>query len=120
VRFNNEVRGYNVELRGRYADAFDVNSGVFYSGANIAPPGGTCSAATADQCSGAPGAQTYQYPSVPVNITADVNVSWRLPFMADNLTWSVLANNILDNKRASMAGVPAIGRLVMTRLQYKF
>jgi outer membrane receptor protein involved in Fe transport len=55
-----------------------------------------------------------------VNITADVNVSWRLPFMADNLTWSVLANNILDNKRASMAGVPAIGRLVMTRLQYKF
>jgi iron complex outermembrane receptor protein len=120
VRFNNEVRGYNVELRGRYADAFDVNSGVFYSGANIAPPGGTCSAAAADQCSGASGAQTYQYPSVPVNITADVNVSWRLPFMADNLTWSVLANNILDNKRASMAGVPAIGRLVMTRLQYKF
>jgi iron complex outermembrane receptor protein len=120
IRFNNELRGYNLELRGRYADGFDVNSGVFYSGANISAPGGTCSDAAAAQCSGAAGAQTYQYPAVPTSITADINFSWRLPFMAENLTWSVLANNVLDNKRASMAGVPAIGRLVMTRLQYKF
>src|SRR5690606_33607838 len=84
LRFNNAVRGYNIEMRGRYADAFDVNSGVFYSGADIPAPGGTCSAAAADQCSGAPLTQTYQYPSVPVSATMDVNFSWRLPFGAQN------------------------------------
>jgi outer membrane receptor for ferrienterochelin and colicins len=120
LRYANEVRGFSSELRGRYADAFRVNSGVFFSGAPIPAPGGTCSEAAAEQCSGAPGAQTYTYPSVPVSMTLDLNLSWRLPFAAENLTWSVLANNVLDNKVPTMAGVPPIGRLVMTRLSYKF
>ncbi len=120
LRYNNELKGLSTELRGRYADAFAVNSGVFYSGVDIPAPGGTCSEATADQCSGEAGAQTYRYPAVPVSATIDLNVSWRLPFAGENVTWSVLANNILDNKRPTMAGIPAIGRLVMTRLQYRF
>ncbi len=120
LRYVNELKGLSTELRGRYADAFHVNSGVFYSGTDIDAPDGTCSDAAADQCSGAPGAQQYRYPSVPVSATIDLNVSWRLPFLGENVTWSLLANNVLDNKRPTMAGIPAIGRLVMTRLQYRF
>jgi outer membrane receptor for ferrienterochelin and colicins len=120
LRYANEVKGVSAELRGRYADAFQVNSGVFFSGAAIPAPGGTCSEAAAEQCTGAAGQQTYAYPDVPVSMTMDVNLSWRLPFAADNLTWSLLASNVLDNARPTMAGVPGIGRLVMTRLSYKF
>jgi len=120
LRYTNELKGLSTEFRTRYADAFDVNSGVFYSGRVIPAPGGTCSGAAADQCTGDPGTQTYSYGGVPVSATIDINVSWRLPFAGENLTWSVLANNVLDNKRPTMAGIPAMGRLVMTRLQYRF
>jgi hypothetical protein len=40
----------------------------------------------------------------------------------ENRRWlvGINATNILNNERASFAGVPDIGRLVLTRVQYSF
>jgi iron complex outermembrane receptor protein len=63
----------------------------------------------------------YTYPAVPVNAFLDVGFSWRLPFAGtQQITWSINGTNVLDNKRATFAGVPEIGRMVMTRIQYAF
>jgi outer membrane receptor for ferrienterochelin and colicins len=89
TRWADEAKGYSTELRGRYTNAFFVNTGVYNA-------------------------------QVPVNAFLDASLSWKLPFGVRQATWSVNALNVLDNKRASFAGVPEIGRLVMTRLQYEF
>lgn len=88
-KFRDEASGIGAELRGRYVNAFPVNSGVYVG-------------------------------HVPVNALVDAGFSYRLPFGARNATWSVSATNILDNERATFVGVPQIGRLVMTQLQYRF
>ena len=46
-------------------------------------------------------------------------VSWELP-VARAPRWSVTATNLLDNKVATFVGVPKIGRLLLTRLQYTY
>lgn len=98
VRFHDEPRGYSAEIRGRYADAFPVNSGVFNS-YNVGTP--------------------VRYPGVPVNALLDLGFSWRLP-VAASVRWSLNATNVLNNEVPTFVGTPNIGRLVMTRLQYTF
>lgn len=98
IRRVDEVRGMSAELRGRYMDAFQVNSGVFNS-FNIGTP--------------------TPYPSVPVNAFVDVGFSWRLP-MAQNVRWSLNVQNLLDNQVQSFVGVPMVGRFATTRVQYTF
>ncbi len=99
-RYENAPHAYSVELRGRYSDAFPVNSGVFNS-YGIGPTG------------------TVPYPSVPVNALLDLNMSWKLP-IANAPRLSLTGTNILDNKVQTFVGVPKIGRLVVTQLQYTF
>jgi outer membrane receptor for ferrienterochelin and colicins len=99
IRYADEVKGFSGEVRGRYADAFQVNSGVFNS---YGVGGGV------------------RYPGVPVNAFLDAGVSWRIPSRAGQLRWSINAQNILDNKVQSFVGVPEIGRLILTRIQYAF
>lgn len=57
---------------------------------------------------------------VPVNAFLDASIAWRPP--VENRRWlvGINATNILDNRRPSFAGVPDIGRLVLTRVQYTF
>ena len=98
LRYENQVHGYSAELRGRYADAFPVNSGVFNS-YNIGTP--------------------VPYPPVPVNAFIDASMSWVLP-VRGSPRWSVSATNILDNRVPTFVGVPALGALVMTRIQYQY
>jgi iron complex outermembrane receptor protein len=98
VRYSDLAKGLSAEIRGRYADAFQVNSGVFNS-YNVGTP--------------------VRYPPVPVNAFLDLGFSWMLPFAA-NVRWSVNATNVLDNEVATFVGTANIGRLVMTRLQYSF
>lgn len=130
-RWNDEIRGLSVELRGRYANTFPVNSGVYASNRTFpAPavlnpnvpagtyqpsaPGANCSENTPENC-------VYTYPAVPVNAFLDLGFSWRLPVRgSQQITWSINGTNILDNKRATFAGVPEIGRMIMTRIQYAF
>jgi iron complex outermembrane receptor protein len=98
VRYENQLGGWSAEVRGRYADAFPVNSGVFNS-YNIGTP--------------------VPYPPVPVNALLDAGFSWVLP-VSGSPRWSLNATNLLDNKVATFVGVPKIGRLIMTRLQYTY
>ena len=98
IRYENQVKRYSAEVRGRYADAFPVNSGVLNS-YNIGTP--------------------VPYAPVPVNALLDAGVSWVVPF-AGSPRWSLNATNLLDNKVATFVGVPKIGRLIMTRVQYQF
>jgi outer membrane receptor for ferrienterochelin and colicins len=107
VRYD-DTRKFALEVRGRYADAFPVNSGVYYSGKDIDDPN---SANPLD---------VYQYPSVPVFLTLDAGVTWRQPLGYRNLTWSLNGTNILNNERPTFAGTPTIGSMVMTRLSYTF
>jgi iron complex outermembrane receptor protein len=97
-RFANEVQGISAEVRGRYMDTFDVNSGVYNnygSGTQIG------------------------YEKVPVNAFLDAGFSWRIPVL-QSVRWSVNAQNLFDNRVPSFIGVPDVGRFVTTRLQYTF
>ena len=98
LRYGDQTRGTSAEIRGRYADAFSVNSGVYNNFGNGTP---------------------IRYSEVPVNVFLDVGFSMRLPF-ASNVHWAVNAQNLFDNKVPSFIGVPAVGRFVTTRLQYSF
>ena len=132
ARWRDEVRGLSVETRGRYANTFPVNSGVYASNRTFpAPavlnpnvPDGTYETApgsTVPCTAQAPGACVYTYPAVPVNMFLDIGVSWRLPIRgSQQIMWSINGTNVLDNKRPTFAGVPEIGRMIMTRLQYSF
>jgi outer membrane receptor for ferrienterochelin and colicins len=99
VRYESQLRGWSTEIRGRYTDAFPVNSGVFNSYG--LPP------------------TAVRYPPVPVNALLDAGFSWLLP-VAGSPRWSLNATNLLDNKVATFVGVPAIGRMIMTRVQYQY
>jgi iron complex outermembrane receptor protein len=98
VRYERQASGFSAEVRGRYADAFQVNSGVFNS-YNIGTP--------------------IPYPPVPVNAFLDAGFSWVLP-VARAPRWSVQATNLLNNEVATFVGVPKLGRLLLTRLQYTY
>jgi iron complex outermembrane receptor protein len=99
VRYEEEDRRLTGELRGRYANAFQVNSGVFNSFGV--------------------GAGQQRYPGVPVNAFVDASVSYRLP-IAQDVRVSLSAMNLLDNERPTFVGVAPVGRLVVSRLQYNF
>ena len=132
IRWNDEIRGLSAETRGRYSNTFPVNSGVYASNrtfpapATLNPdvPEGTYQTAPGStvQCSAStPTACVYTYPDVPVNMFLDLGFSWRLPVRgSQQIMWSLNATNLLDNKRPTFAGVPEIGRMIMTRIQYAF
>jgi len=98
LRYENDIRGFSGEVRGRYADAFPVNSGVFNS-YNIGTP--------------------VRYAPVPVNALLDVGASWKLPVNGQP-RWSVNVTNLLNNEVPTFVGVPSIGRLITTRIAYTF
>ncbi|MBC7896043.1 MAG: TonB-dependent receptor, partial [Cytophagaceae bacterium] len=98
LRYAKPMGTFSTEIRGRYANAFPVNSGVFNS-YNVGTP--------------------VRYPAVPVNAFIDFGMSWKLP-VAQNVRWSINVQNLLDNERATFVGTPAIGRLALTRLNYTF
>lgn len=106
-RFNSEPRGIGYEIRGRYADPFPVNSGVYASGANFARPGATT---------------FYQYEPVTTQAYLDLSFNWRLPVGggAREAMWSIMGTNVTNNKRRSFPGYPEIGSMFMTRIQYTF
>ncbi len=90
VRYRDEARGWSGEVRGRYTDAFKVNSGVYVG-------------------------------NVPVNALMDVMVSWRPPVaVGRGVTLSLTATNVLNSEVPTFVGVPNVGRLILTRLQYLF
>lgn len=103
---------FKAELRARYTEGFAVNSGVYASGVNFSLPGQTCTSATGVGC--------YQYPAVPTATLLDAGFTLPMPKLGSGASWSVNATNLLDHRVPTFVGVPALGLLVMTRLQYSF
>ncbi|MDF1505437.1 TonB-dependent receptor [Roseisolibacter sp. H3M3-2] len=99
VRYEGSDRALTGEVRGRYANAFQVNSGVFNSFGI--------------------GAGQQRYPGVPVNAFLDASVSYKLP-IAQDVRISLSGTNLLDNERPTFVGVAPMGRLLVSRLQYSF
>lgn len=93
-----EAAGFNLEVRGRYMDTFNVNSGVF-NNYNIGTP--------------------VAYSKVPVNAFVDAGFSWRIP-TAQNIRWSLNIQNVLNNEVPSFIGVAPVGRFTTTRISYTF
>ncbi len=125
-RYRNEENGMGFEMRTRYNEAYPVNSGVYAT--NVAfpiaagQPGAPTSTPTStgfNKCS-PPGAGTFCYENVPEAVTFDAQVSKRFNVGSQRLLWSVNATNVFDNRVRTFPGVPEIGRLIMTRLQYSF
>ena len=50
----------------------------------------------------------------------DAQVSKRFDLGGQRLMWSLNATNLLDNRVRTFPGVPEIGRMIMTRIQYSF
>ena len=98
IRYENSANALSAEIRGRYADAFPVNSGVFNS-YNIGTP--------------------VPYAPVPVNMLLDAGFSWLLP-VSGAPRFSLNATNLLDNEVQTFIGVPKMKRMIMSRLQYTF
>lgn len=128
MRYRNENNGMGFELRTRYSESYPVNSGVYAT--NVAYPiaaGQAGASATPvpstslgyNKCNPA-AAGTFCYENVPETFIFDAQVSKRFDIGAKKLTWSINAANLFDNPTRTFPGVPEIGRLVMTRLQYAF
>ncbi len=58
--------------------------------------------------------------TVPVNAMVDAGITMGMPGTGGRGLFSLNATNLLDNKRQSYVGVPEIGRMVMSRIQYTF
>ena len=97
-RYEIQVKRYSAEVRGRYADAFPVNSGVLNS-YNIGTP--------------------VPYAPVPVNALLDAGVSWVVPF-AGSPRLSLNATEPARQQGRDVCGSSKIGRLIMTRVQYQY
>ena len=125
-RYRNELSGLGFELRTRYSESYPVNSGVYATNVAfpIAPgqPGASTGATPTggyNRCNPAP-AGTFCYENVPEAFLFDAQVSKRFNIGAQRLTWTINATNLFDNRIRTFPGVPEIGRLVMTRVQYNF
>jgi iron complex outermembrane receptor protein len=102
-RYNSAENGWGVEGRWRYTNAFKVNSGVYES--DVLNPSN---------------AGPFRYPSVPVSNQFDFQLSKRFANVGKGVMWSLNVQNIFDNKRPTFVGVPALGRLALTKLSYTF
>ena len=108
ARYNGIESGWGFETRWRYTDAFPVNSGVYESG--VTNPSGAVSANG-----------NFQYPGVQVSNQFDVQFSKRFQTTGrKGVVWSLNVQNIFDHKVATFVGVPALGRLALTKLSYTF
>ena len=125
-RYRNEQNGMGFEMRTRYNEAYPVNSGVYatnvafpIAAGQVGAPTSTPTATGFGKCSPA-AAGTFCYENVPEAVTFDAQVSKRFNVGSQRLLWSVNATNLFDNRVRTFPGVPEIGRLIMTRLQYSF
>ena len=125
-RYRNEENGIGFEMRTRYNEAYPVNSGVYATNVAFAIAAGQPGAPTRtptgtgfNKC--APAAVgTFCYENVPEAVTFDAQVSKRFNVGSQRLLWSINASNLTDNRVRTFPGVPQIGRLVLTRLQFSF
>jgi len=111
LRYYSDPRGLGYEIRGRYSNAYPVNSGVYATDVTFQRPGNF-----------PPGTPppTYSYEPVKPQAYLDLSFNWRVPIAAREALFSIMGTNVTNNKRRSFPGYPEIGAMLMTRLQYTF
>lgn len=125
ARYRNETNGLGFELRTRYNEAYPVFSGAYASNTSFpiaaGNPGAPTSAVNTGfaRCNPVP-AGGFCYEDVPEAFIMDAQVSKRFEMGGRRFLWSVNAQNMFDNRVRTFAGVPEVGRLIMTRVQYSF
>ncbi len=105
AQFRDEPRGWGFEVRGRYINAYPVNSGVFASDFDFPKPGT---------------AGYYRYEGVHTSTLVDASVNKRFRTRRGAMLWSLNAENLLNHGYRTMPGTPLLGRMIVTRLQYQF
>jgi len=100
LNYNNQLNGFNGELRARYNDAYPVRSGVY---------NGTL-------CIG--GAEAGAESCVDSFTLLDLTLGYNLPVVGASLQLSV--QNLLDEAYRPFPGVPTMGRMALLRLRYEF
>lgn len=101
-----QTRGWGGEIRGRYSDAYTVNSGVYSTYGTFLSPNA--------------GGQPYSYAPVPAGTLVDLGVNRRFLIAQRDALVALTVTNLLNREQATFAGVPAVGRLSVLRLQYSF
>ena len=94
-RYRHGVYGFAAEAGLRYTKGFPVNSGVYVTELN------------------ADGTRR----SLPDWTVVDAQVSYRFKF---GLMASLVTQNLFNENYATFVGIPQLGRLVLTKLQYEF
>ncbi|MCU0649768.1 MAG: TonB-dependent receptor [Gemmatimonadaceae bacterium] len=125
-RWSDERRGFSMDGRMRYAQSYPVNSGVYISNFAFAIPPGSPGAVTnpdptragAGQCP--PAAGYFCYESVPAMTQFDLTIAKRFEVNSQRFLWSITGTNLTNQLVNTFPGVPEVGRLVMTRIQYSF
>ena len=125
ARYSTGGTGFGGELRVRYTDAFPVNSGVYATNVAFPIAAGRDGATTSGQVLGynkcnPVSAGAFCYDNVPTAFQLDGQITKKFDLGKQRLMISLSGTNLLNNKVATFAGTPEIGRLVMTRLQYTF
>jgi outer membrane receptor for ferrienterochelin and colicins len=105
ARYRSDGGGLGFEFRGRYTNAFPVNSGVYATDFTFDRPGV---------------GEEYVYEPVKTVMWLDAGISYQLPWGARQALISINGTNILDNERRTFVGTPEIGRMIITRIQYTF
>ncbi|HSA56473.1 MAG TPA: TonB-dependent receptor [Gemmatimonadaceae bacterium] len=103
--YRNELGGWGFDVRGRYTNAYPVNSGVYASDVQFPRPGTN---------------EFYIYEGVHTATILDLGFNWRLPFGANEMLFSLRADNLFNHGYRTMPGAPLIGRMVVSRLSYTF
>jgi outer membrane receptor for ferrienterochelin and colicins len=97
--------GWGFDGRVRHTNAYPVNSGVYATGVDYR-----------DANTGL----TYRYDDIESATILDVGLNWRFLQGGRDFLFSVRADNVLNEKYRTMPGTPALGTMVITRLQYSF
>jgi iron complex outermembrane receptor protein len=124
ARYSNTSNGIGLELRTRYNESYQVNSGVYATGFAFPIAAGQVGATPsasggAGRCSPAP-AGTFCYESVPEAFQVDAQLTKRFTLGDQKLMWSLSGQNVFNNRVRTFPGAPDIGRMIMTRIQYTF
>jgi iron complex outermembrane receptor protein len=105
VQYRSTSGLWGVDLRGRYTNAYPVNSGVYATGVDFQIPGAT---------------GTYRYDDIDAATVFDIGFNWRFQPAGNQMLFSIRADNVLDQKYRTMPGTPELGMMLVTRLQYSF
>jgi iron complex outermembrane receptor protein len=95
---------WGADARFRITNAYPVNSGVYATNVEFLGPTGP-----------------YRYDDIISSATIfDLGVNWRLQPAGNQMLLSARLENAFDEKYRTMPGLPLLGMMFVTRLQYSF